>query len=69
MPFNIGDSRDLTNWKSTCSIMKETLDKYNEKDFSNYKNVLSKKSNEIIQEERQKVANKIDLFLRSTIGK
>ena len=69
MPFNIGDARDLTNWKSTCSIMKETMDRYNVKDFSKYNIVLSKNSNEIIQRERKEVSDRINMFINNTIGK
>ncbi len=71
MPFLVGDARELTNYKSTCMIMNETVKKYSgEKgEYYSYKNVLKKNADQIIQDERKRAQDSLQSFLRASIGK
>ena len=59
MKFNIGDARDITNFKTTCTIMKETAKKFNEKEYYNYGNILKNHVNEIRQDELSSTIDRI----------
>lgn len=69
MPFNIGDARELTNYKSTCMIMNETVKKYGKGEYHAYKEVLRKNADQIITDERDASNEKLQKFIKASIGK
>lgn len=67
MPFLAGDARELTNYKSTCMIMNETVRKYGGGEYYGYKKILGKNAEQIIVDERERANNELQHFLRASL--
>lgn len=67
MTFNIGDARELTNWNSTCTIMKNAIKKYTGKDNSNvsYNKILKSHANDLIKDERNMRTKELYNFINN----
>lgn len=69
MPFNIGDSRELTNYKSTCMIMNEAAKKYNKGEYYSYRQILKANADDIIKSDREAARKRLEDFIEASIGK
>lgn len=69
MPFNVGDARELTNYKSTCMIMNDTVRKYGKPEYYSYKEILRKNADAIIKDEREVTNKNLQDFIKASIGK